>query len=143
MEEPFGLQPLMKGGSTPTLPTTKPRTSLSHPPKTSPPPEAGWRWRPEAAMCCGPQPTPEVAPASGPVTVANDVVFGGSTSSQGPLYAMHAKTGKILWSHPTGATMYGGVSASEGCVYFGNGYKVFVGFVRNYTSGKSLYAFCV
>lgn len=86
---------------------------------------------------------PDVATASGPVTVANGVVFGGSTSSQGPLYAMHAKTGKILWSHPTGATMYGGVSVSDGCVYFGNGYKVFVGFVRNYTSGKSLYAFCV
>ena len=86
---------------------------------------------------------PANATASGPVTVANGVVFGGSTSALGPLYAMHAKTGRILWSHETGATMYGGVSVSDGCVYFGNGYRVFVGYARNYTAGKSLYAFCV
>lgn len=86
---------------------------------------------------------PSMATASGPVTVANGVVFGGSTSSQGPLYAMNAKTGKLLWSHDSGATIYGGVSISDGCIYLGNGYKVFVGFVRNYTAGKSLYAFCV
>ncbi|PON95904.1 PQQ-dependent membrane bound dehydrogenase, glucose/quinate/shikimate-related [Trema orientale] len=86
---------------------------------------------------------PTMATASGPVTVTNGVVFGGSTSPQGPLYAMNAKTGKILWSHDTGATIYGGVSVSDGCLYLGNGYKVFVGFVRNYTAGKSIYAFCV
>ncbi|XP_062106684.1 uncharacterized protein LOC133818019 [Humulus lupulus] len=86
---------------------------------------------------------PSMATASGPVTVANGVVFGGSASSQGPLYAMNAKTGKILWSHDTGATIYGGVSVSDGCIHLGNGYKVFVGFVRNYTAGKSLYTFCV
>ncbi|KAF4376660.1 hypothetical protein F8388_025531, partial [Cannabis sativa] len=86
---------------------------------------------------------PSNATASGPVTVANGVVFGGSTSSQGPLYAMNAKTGKILWSHDTGATIYGGVSVRNGCIHLGNGYKVFVGFARNYTAGKSLYTFCV
>ncbi|XP_024181283.1 uncharacterized protein LOC112186939 [Rosa chinensis] len=82
------------------------------------------------------------APAA--VTVANGVVFGGSTYRQGPIYAMNAKTGKILWSYDTGATVYGGISVSNGCIYLGNGYKVFNGFVNpNYTAGTSFYAFCV
>ncbi|KAK9925116.1 hypothetical protein M0R45_033455 [Rubus argutus] len=78
------------------------------------------------------------------ITVANGVVFGGSTYRQGPIYAMNAKTGKILWSYDTGATVYGGISVSNGCIYLGNGYKVFNGFVNpNYTAGTSFYAFCV
>ncbi|KAL6135666.1 hypothetical protein ACLB2K_067893 [Fragaria x ananassa] len=78
------------------------------------------------------------------VTVANGVVFGGSTYKEGPIYAMNAKTGKILWSYDTGATVYGGISVSNGCIYLGNGYKVFNGFVNpNYTAGTSFYAFCV
>ncbi|XP_050381505.1 uncharacterized protein LOC126798544 [Argentina anserina] len=78
------------------------------------------------------------------VTVANGVVFGGSTHRQGPIFAMNAKTGKILWSYDTGATVYGGISVSNGCIYVGNGYKVFNGFVNpNYTAGTSFYAFCV
>ncbi|KAF3444176.1 hypothetical protein FNV43_RR13866 [Rhamnella rubrinervis] len=84
------------------------------------------------------------ATAPGPVTVANGVVFGGSTFQQGPIYALNAKTGKILWSHDTGATVYGGISVSDGCIYLGNGYKEHVGFVNpNYTAGTSVYAFCV
>lgn len=82
------------------------------------------------------------APAA--VTVANGVVFGGSTHRLGPIYAMNAKTGKILWTYDTGATVYGGISVSDGCIYLGNGYKVFNGFVNpNYTAGTSLFAFCV
>ncbi|KAH7532617.1 hypothetical protein FEM48_Zijuj04G0040600 [Ziziphus jujuba var. spinosa] len=84
------------------------------------------------------------ATSPGSVTVANGVVFGGSTFRQGPIYALNAKTGKILWSQDTGATIYGGVSVSDGCIYLGNGYKENNGFVNpNYTAGTSLYAFCV
>ncbi|KAH7554055.1 hypothetical protein JRO89_XS12G0102900 [Xanthoceras sorbifolium] len=87
---------------------------------------------------------PSNATAPGPVTVANGVLFAGSTYRQGPVYALNAKTGKILWSYDTGATIYGGGSVSNGCIYMGNGYKVTVGFVNpNFTSGTSVFAFCV
>ncbi|CAL5370631.1 unnamed protein product [Camellia sinensis] len=82
--------------------------------------------------------------SSGPVTIANGVLFAGSTYQTGPLFAMNAETGKILWSYDTGATVYGGASVSKGCVYVGNGYKV--GFFAGdpfFTAGTSLFAFCV
>lgn len=82
--------------------------------------------------------------APGPVTVANGVVFAGSTYRQGPIYAMDAKRGKMLWSYDTGGSVYGGISVSKGCIYVGNGYKEHIGFVnKNYTAGTSLYAFYV
>ncbi|KAK1563314.1 hypothetical protein Q3G72_025843 [Acer saccharum] len=46
-------------------------------------------------------PNPSNATAPGPVTVANSVLFAGSTYRQGPVYALNAKTGKILWSYDT------------------------------------------
>ncbi|KAK1563208.1 hypothetical protein Q3G72_024064 [Acer saccharum] len=87
---------------------------------------------------------PSNATAPGPVTVANGVLFAGSSYRQGPVYALNAKTGKIMWSYDTGATIYGGGSVSNGCIYMGTGYKVTVGFVNpNFTSGTSVFAFCV
>lgn len=77
---------------------------------------------------------PSNASSFGPVTVANDVVFGGSFDSQGTIYAMGAEDGVILWSYETGSPVYGGVSVGNGCVYTGNGY---------FTAGKSIFAFCV
>ncbi|OAY29858.2 polyvinylalcohol dehydrogenase [Manihot esculenta] len=79
---------------------------------------------------------PSNGTASGPVTIANGVLFGGSTSDRGPLYAINARTGRILWSHETGASIDGGVSVSDGCVYVGSGYRAFV-------AGTSLFAFCI
>ncbi|KAK6922052.1 Pyrrolo-quinoline quinone repeat [Dillenia turbinata] len=82
--------------------------------------------------------------AQGPVTIVNDVLFAGSVASNGPLYAMDAETGKILWSYNTVATIYGGVSASYGCIYLGNGYREeTAAFHPNWTPGVSLYAFCI
>lgn len=87
-------------------------------------------------------PSNETCP--GPVTLTNGVLFAGSVASNGPLYAMDAKTGTILWSYNTGATIYGGVSASYGCIYLGNGYTVGVGvFHPTWTRGTSFYAFCI
>ena len=44
----------------------------------------------------------------------------------------------------TRATIYGGGSVSNGCIYMGTGYKVTVGFVNpNFTSGTSVFVFCV
>lgn len=87
---------------------------------------------------------PSNATSSGPVTIANGVLFAGSTHKQGPIYAINAKTGRILWSYDTGATVYGGMSVSNGCVYIGNGYKVSSGFFNPlFTSGTSIFAFCI
>ncbi|KAJ0665621.1 putative polyvinyl alcohol dehydrogenase (cytochrome) [Helianthus annuus] len=87
---------------------------------------------------------PSSATASGPVSLANGVLFAGSTSRTGPIYAMSAATGEILWSYDTGATVYGGMSISDGCMYVGNGYKVNLGFFDpTYTSGDTLFAFCI
>ncbi|KAL8172359.1 hypothetical protein V2J09_024163, partial [Rumex salicifolius] len=89
-------------------------------------------------------PDPNNSTASGPITVANGVVFAGSTNGEGPVYAMDAESGFILWSYKTGATVFGGASVSQGCVYIGNGYKVSYGFLTpSYTTGKTLHAFCV
>ncbi|TYI86325.1 hypothetical protein E1A91_D04G057400v1 [Gossypium mustelinum] len=87
---------------------------------------------------------PSNGTANGPVTVANGVVIGGSTFRQGPIYAMNAMTEEILWSYKTGATIYGGASVSNGCIYLGHGYKVSVGLSDpGFTAGNSLFAFCV
>lgn len=87
---------------------------------------------------------PKNALNNGPVTTANGVLFAGSTDASGPIYAMDAKTGTILWSYDTGATVYGGLSVSDGCIYVGSGYAVNIGaFVPPWTAGTSLFAFCV
>ncbi|KVH91285.1 Pyrrolo-quinoline quinone beta-propeller repeat-containing protein, partial [Cynara cardunculus var. scolymus] len=87
---------------------------------------------------------PSNATASGPVSLANGVVFAGSTNGTGPIYAISGATGEILWSYDTGATVYGGMSINDGCVYVGNGYKVSFGFFDpTYTPGTTLFAFCV
>ncbi|KAF5188933.1 hypothetical protein FRX31_021479 [Thalictrum thalictroides] len=82
--------------------------------------------------------------ASGPVTVANNVLFGGCSDLEGALFAMDVDTRKILWTYNTGATIYGGVSMSDGCVYVGNGYKVCLGVgIPPFTTGTLLYVFCI
>ncbi|RDX91183.1 pvadh, partial [Mucuna pruriens] len=81
--------------------------------------------------------------ANGPVSVANEVVFAGSPDRMGSIYAIDAKSGEILWSYQTGASVYGGMSISNGCIYVGHGYNVALGPIFNFTSGTSLFAFCV
>ncbi|CAK9172193.1 unnamed protein product [Ilex paraguariensis] len=82
--------------------------------------------------------------SQGPVSLADGVLFAGSVAPNGPLYAMDSKIGTILWSFTTGATIYGGVSASYGCIYLGNGYTVGPGtFHPSWTPGTSLYVFCI
>ncbi|CAI0386824.1 unnamed protein product [Linum tenue] len=79
-----------------------------------------------------------------PVSVVNDVLLAGSVASNGPIYAMDTRTGEILWSYNTGATVYGGISASYGCIFLGNGYTVGLArFHTTWTPGTSLYAFCL
>ncbi|PIA27918.1 hypothetical protein AQUCO_07400035v1 [Aquilegia coerulea] len=81
--------------------------------------------------------------SNGPVTLVNNVLFAGSVAPHGPIYAMDAQTGNILWSFDTGATVYGGVSTSYGCIFLGNGYTVGLAkFKPTWTPGTSLHAFC-
>nr|GLL34237.1 uncharacterized protein LOC109166343 [Ipomoea trifida] len=88
-------------------------------------------------------PSNETAP--GPVTLANEVLFAASPAPNGPIYAIHAATGKIMWSFNTGATIYGGASVSDGCVYIGHGYSVGLlkSFHPTWTNGKYLFVFCI
>ncbi|XP_073130822.1 uncharacterized protein [Henckelia pumila] len=81
--------------------------------------------------------------AHGPVTIVNGVLFAASVAPTGPVYAMDATTGAIIWSYNTGATVYGGASASYGCIYIGHGFSI--GLARlhpTWNSGKYLFAFC-
>ncbi|KAK7394521.1 hypothetical protein VNO78_15050 [Psophocarpus tetragonolobus] len=86
---------------------------------------------------------PSNSTAYGPVSVANEVVFAGSTDRMGSIYAIDAKSGKILWSYKTGGSVYGGISISNGCIYVGHGYNVAYGFSLNLTGGTFLFAFSV
>lgn len=61
-----------------------------------------------------------------PVSVANDVMFGCSMdNTQGPMYALDAKTGKILWTFNSGASCNSGASIVGNMVYWGSGYSNF------------------
>lgn len=82
--------------------------------------------------------------AHGPVTVVNGLLFAGSVAPSGPVYAMDAGTGAIIWSFDTGATVYGGASASYGCIYIGHGYSIGLAkFHPTFNSGKYVFAFCI
>ncbi|XP_061367094.1 uncharacterized protein LOC133310215 [Gastrolobium bilobum] len=81
---------------------------------------------------------------SGPVSVANGVVFSGSPNANGTIYAINAESGQILWSYDTGIGVYGGVSISDGCIYVGQGLSsVTAPAGYNFTAPISLFSFCV
>lgn len=80
----------------------------------------------------------------GPVTVANGVVFAGSVNGTGPVYALDASSGEILWQASTNGTVYGGFAVSDGCAFIGSGYSVNSGGgKKTFTKGDSLFAYCV
>jgi polyvinyl alcohol dehydrogenase (cytochrome) len=74
---------------------------------------------------------------SGPVSTANDVVFGCSLDALGHMYAFNAATGAQLWSFPSGGSCLSGAAIAEGMVFWGSGYSNF-GFG---TANNKLYAF--
>jgi polyvinyl alcohol dehydrogenase (cytochrome) len=81
------------------------------------------------------------ASVNGPVAVVNGVVFAGSMDASGTMYAIDASSGKVLWSFPSGATVYSGPAVVGGSVYWGNGYPP--GRLGFGTPGHTLYAFAV
>jgi polyvinyl alcohol dehydrogenase (cytochrome) len=60
--------------------------------------------------------------AEGPVSVANDVVFGcNMDNANGRFYALNARTGAPLWSFGSGGACTAGASISDGMVFWGSG----------------------
>jgi polyvinyl alcohol dehydrogenase (cytochrome) len=71
-------------------------------------------------------PDPNAAVDIGPMTVANGVVYapstGAATASTPNMFALNAKTGKVLWSFPAGGSVNAGAVVVDGTVYWGSGY---------------------
>ena len=77
--------------------------------------------------------------ALGPLTVANGVVYAPSMS--GCVYALDARSGAILWSYDTGASVNGGAAVVNGTVYWGTGYGHFPKTSPLGTGSNRLFAF--
>ncbi|KAH7428743.1 hypothetical protein KP509_09G015400 [Ceratopteris richardii] len=89
-------------------------------------------------------PNPTLMPAIGPTSLANsEVVFGTSMDTNGTVFALDARSGEILWSATTNATVFGGASISDGCIFVGCGASTNVGKGYGGTQGDSVYAFCI
>jgi len=79
------------------------------------------------------------ASVNGPLAAVNGVVFAGSMDTQGTMFAFDGASGDVLWSFPSGGTVYGGAAVAGGVVYWGNGYPISrLGFG---SPGGKLYAF--
>jgi polyvinyl alcohol dehydrogenase (cytochrome) len=87
-------------------------------------------------------PTPWGAAALGPQSVANGVVYTGSTNPfkrLSNMFALSAATGRILWRFPSGGSVNSGPAIVDGTVYWGSGYSE--GRIIGYTGNDKLYAF--
>ncbi|PQQ06349.1 uncharacterized protein Pyn_37085 [Prunus yedoensis var. nudiflora] len=123
-EEAYGVQPQMGEECIQTLPMAT-RQNFTLAPSSQTTTAGAWvALDADSGEILWTTANPSNDTAQAPVTVANGVVFAGSVASNGPIYAMNASTGRILWSYNTGATVYGGISASYGCIYVGSGYSV-------------------
>jgi polyvinyl alcohol dehydrogenase (cytochrome) len=81
------------------------------------------------------------ASVNGPMTVVGGVVLAGSMDALGTMYGLEAATGDVLWSFPSGGTVYGGAAVAGGVIYWGSGYPASrLGFG---TESNKLYAFAV
>ena len=70
-------------------------------------------------------PDPNAAIDLGPLAVANGVVYApsmGGAASQANMFALNARTGDILWSFASGASVNAGATIVDGSVYWGSGY---------------------
>jgi len=73
----------------------------------------------------------------GPTSVANGVVYAGSTNSSGPnMFGMDATNGQILFSFASGSSVAGGPSIANGALYWGSGYSK-----ARLTGNKMIFAF--
>ena len=88
----------------------------------------------------------------GPVTVANGVLYGGTTTKGIPdMYAFDAATGEVLWRYSTGGTVNSGAAVVDGVLYWGavasskegEGDSAYVTQHVAPEAGSSFFAFCV
>jgi polyvinyl alcohol dehydrogenase (cytochrome) len=68
-------------------------------------------------------PPDAIAVNTGPVTLANGVVYGGAIDAAGTMYAFDADTGAKLWSFESGGSVNAGAAIVDGTVYWGSGYQ--------------------
>jgi len=80
-----------------------------------------------------------MASVNGPLAAVNGVVFAGSMDAQGTMFAFDGQTGAVLWSFPSGGTVYGGPAIADSVVYWGSGYPA--SRLRFGTPSRKLYAF--
>ena len=81
---------------------------------------------------------PAAADGSGPVTVANGVVYACSGDFGGHMFALKASDGVPVWDFTSGDMCYSGAAAVDGALYWGTGYAIF-----GEQPGQALYAFTV
>nr|WP_180540473.1 PQQ-binding-like beta-propeller repeat protein [Nevskia soli] len=77
--------------------------------------------------------------ALGPVTVANGVLYGASTS--GEMYAMDASTGNVLWSYLAPGSVNAAPAIINGTVFWGTGYHHFPAKAPIGTASNRFYSF--
>ncbi len=70
------------------------------------------------------RPNPAEGIASGPVSVANGVMYACSADADGHMYALKATDGTVLWDFASGDRCYAGAAISDGTVYWGTGYTI-------------------
>ncbi len=74
----------------------------------------------------------------GPMSsTSGELVFAGSMDHKGTVYALHARTGAVLWSFQTGGSICSAPAIVDGLLLWGSGYKYAA------SSGKKLIAFHV
>jgi polyvinyl alcohol dehydrogenase (cytochrome) len=67
---------------------------------------------------------PRAGVATGPVTLANGVLYGGSMARRGDnMFALDAATGKLRWRFASGGSVNGGPAVVGGTVYWPSGYS--------------------
>jgi polyvinyl alcohol dehydrogenase (cytochrome) len=82
--------------------------------------------------------------ALGPVSVANGVVFAGSmdeAATNPTMFALDARTGKVLWSFVTGSSVNAGPAIAGNSLYWGSGYALLGPAVG--TGNNKLFAFTI
>jgi len=77
--------------------------------------------------------------------VANGIVYapsmGAATATTPNMFALDAKTGKVLWSYPSGGSVNAGAVVINGMVYWGSGYAHLP--VQGFVGNNKFYAFSV
>lgn len=137
-EEEHEEQLLTRKGFTPTLIANSDFKNFTLKPSKNITTAGGWVAMDASSEILWSTVNPSNATSPGPVSVANGVLFAGSTNLQGSIYAINTRTGKILWSYETGAVVYDGISISNGCIYVGNGYNVSLGAVTTKNLGLGI-----